>query len=141
MISLAEKVNKEVETNTGGVAQAISNTNAAATNANTAAGKANVAADTANTAAKNANTAETNAEATRQDINRRLAAGEFKGDKGDKGNTGAKGDSGVMAPASGMFSLYLEPATGDLYAEYPDGESPPSFEYESSTGNLYYVTG
>lgn len=72
-------------------------------------------------------------------INRRYS-GEFKGDKGDKGDKGEQGESGVMATTSGMFSLYLDSDTGDLYAEYPDESSPPQFEYDSETGNLYYIT-
>lgn len=50
-----------------------------------------------------------------------------------------KGESGVMAPTSGMFSLYLDPASGDLYVEYPDGSEPPVFELEDN-GDLYFVT-
>ena len=61
-------------------------------------------------------------------------------DKLRKGERGPQGESGVMAQSSGMFSLYLDPATGDLYADYPDEDHPPQFEYESSTGNLYYIT-
>lgn len=140
MISLAIKVNNEVENNTSGVAAAISNTNAAAANANTQAGKANTATGAANTAAVNANGAAANAEATRQDILNRLASGEFKGDKGDTGEQGPQGESGVMTPTAGMFSLYLDPSSGELYAEYPDGENPPAFEYDAGTGNLYFVT-
>ena len=45
-----------------------------------------------------------------------------------------------MAPSAGMFSLYLDPETGDLYAEYPDGSTPPAFEYDTESGNLYFVT-
>lgn len=134
MVSLAEKINAEVENNTTSAGQA-------AEAANTAAGKANTVADRAAAAEKNANDAAQNAGAVRQDILNRLAAGEFKGDTGDTGPQGPQGESGVMAPSSGMFSLYLDPATGNLYADYPDGETPPAFEYDSDTGNLYYVTG
>ena len=133
MISAVEKINDEVEENTVAATQA-------ATAANTAAETANTAAGVANTASKNANDAAANAEATRQDILDRLSAGEFKGDKGDTGETGPQGESGVMAPSSGMFSLYLDPDTGDLWAAYPDGETPPAFEYDAATGNLYFVT-
>lgn len=134
MISLAEKVNTEVETNT---AEATS----AAGKATTAANRANISADKADTSATNANNAAKNAQDTRQDILNKLAAGELKGDKGEKGDKGDKGDSGVMAPSSGMFSLYLDPATGNLYADYPTGETPPQFEYDANSGDLYYVTG
>lgn len=67
----------------------------------------------------------------------KLEAGEFKGEKGDKGDTGA---SGIMVPSAGMFSLWLDPDTGDLYADYPDGSTPPQFEYDADSGNLYFVT-
>lgn len=134
MISLAEKVNQEVENNT-------IDATAAARNANAAAVVANKSADKANSSATNANNAAKNAQDTRQDILNKLAAGEFKGDKGDKGDKGEQGESGVMAPSSGMFSLFLDPDTGDLYADYPTGEEPPAFEYDSDSGDLYYVTG
>lgn len=168
MISLAEKVNKETEQNTLDAGVAADNANKAAKTADAAADRADASANKANTAATNANDAADNAEATRQDITRRLEAGELKGEKGDRGEKGEKGDkgdkgntgeqgpqgiqgpqgeigpqglSGVTAPSSGMFSLYLDPATGNLYADYPDGENPPVFEYNSVTGNLYYLTG
>lgn len=141
MISLAEKINKEVENNTGVANTAASNANNAASSARSAEGKALVAADTAKTAATNANTAAANAEKSRNDLAARVAAGEFKGDKGATGDQGPQGKSGVMVPTAGMFSLYLDPATGNLYADYPDGEAPPAFEYDAATGNLYYVTG
>lgn len=133
MISVVEKINQEVEDNTTQITAAIEVVNTAAENAQAQAGNAQ-------TAATNANTAATNAEAVKQDILERLADGEFKGDKGDTGDQGPKGESGVMAPSSGMFSLYLDPATGDLWAAYPDGEAPPAFEYEPETGDLYFVT-
>ena len=141
MVSLAEKLNHEVETNTAGVNIAISNANDAAADADASKIQALIAADTANTAAANANAAADSAEDMRQDLASRLAAGEFKGEKGDKGDKGEQGESGVMVPTSGMFSLYLDPETGNLYADYPDGETPPAFQYDSETGNLYYLTG
>lgn len=52
--------------------------------------------------------------------------------------TGAQGPSGVMAPSAGMYCLRLDPATGDLWVDYPDGTEPPAFRYDSETGNLYY---
>ena len=166
MISLAQKVNDEVEQNTLDAGTAADNAYKAAETAGAAADRADKSTEGANAAATNANNAAKNAEETRQDITRRLEAGEFKGEKGDtgeqgiqgiqgpkgetgsqgkqgiqgpKGETGSQGMSGVMAPSSGMFSLYLDPATGNLYADYPDAENPPEFEYDASTGNLYYV--
>ena len=41
---------------------------------------------------------------------------------------------------SSVFSLQLDVETGDLYAVYPDGMDAPQFEYDSDTGNLYYIT-
>nr|DAS84941.1 MAG TPA: Baseplate component [Caudoviricetes sp.] len=52
--------------------------------------------------------------------------------------TGPQGPSGVMAPSAGMYCLRLDPATGDLWVDYPDGTEPPAFRYDSETGNLYY---
>lgn len=52
--------------------------------------------------------------------------------------TGPQGPSGVMAPSAGMYCLRLDPATGDLWVDYPDGTEPPDFRYDSETGNLYY---
>ena len=98
------------------------------------------AAAQAAAAAENANQALENVEEVRQDLADRVASGEFDGAPGEQGPPGPQGESGVMAPASGMFSLYLDPATGDLYAEYPDGSTPPQFEYDPETGSLYFVT-
>ena len=141
MISLAEKLNREVETNTSNVAGAVENTNRAASAADEAAGKGLVAADAANTAANTALSAAQNANDAADNLAERVAAGEFKGEKGDKGDPGPQGESGVMAPSSGLFSLSLDTATGNLYADYPDGEAPPAFQYDAATGNLYYLTG
>lgn len=91
----------------------------------------------ADMAADNANAAADNANAAADDIAARAAAGEFDGKDGEQG---PKGDSGVMVPTSGMFSLWLDSESGDLYAEYPDGSAPPQFEYDVDTGNLYFVT-
>lgn len=94
--------------------------------------KANVSAENADVAAKSALDA-------RNDILTRLKNGEFKGEKGEDGERGEKGESGLVVPTNGMFSLYLDEKTGDLYAEYQDGEKPPAFQYEQDTGNLYFV--
>ena len=99
------------------------------------------AAAQAAAAAENANQALENVEEVRQDLADRVASGEFNGAPGEQGPPGPQGESGVMAPSAGMFSLYLDPATGNLYADYPDGENPPAFEYDSESGDLYYITG
>ena len=134
MISLAEKLNQEVENNTQNTTVMIGRAQAALDNANESVDKATVAT-------KNANQAVQIAENTRQDMLNRVASGEFNGEKGEQGKQGPQGESGVMAPSAGMFSLYLDPATGNLYADYPDGENPPAFEYDSESGDLYYITG
>ena len=133
-ISLAEKLNQEVENNTQNTTVMIGRAQAALDNANESVDKATVAT-------KNANQAVQIAENTRQDMLNRVASGEFNGEKGEQGEQGPQGESGVMAPSAGMFSLYLDPATGNLYADYPDGENPPAFEYDSESGDLYYITG
>lgn len=51
---------------------------------------------------------------------------------------GAKGESGVTAPSEGMFSLWVDSETGNLYVDYPDGTTAPRFELEEN-GDLYYV--
>lgn len=154
MISLAKKLNQEVEGNTADVNAVIIRTDTAAQGASDAAEAAhNAAAEALNakgqaiTAAGQAQTAAGNADAAREEVQRRLDAGEFIGPSGPPGKDGKdgvqgpQGVSGVTAPASGMFSLYLDPATGNLYADYPDGETPPAFEYDPETGSLYYLTG
>ena len=140
MISLAEKINGEVSTNTEAATTAAVKANDAAQKANDAANDTNGVISLASNAASSANAAAADAEAVKNDILERLAAGEFKGERGEIGETGPKGESGVMASTAGMFSLYLDPGTGNLYAEYPDGSAPPTFEYDQATGNLYYVT-
>lgn len=102
---------------------------------------ANRAAEMANVAAANADNVRESTEALRQDLQQKKDSDYWRGERGYTGATGPQGESGVMAPAAGMFSLYLDPATGDLYADYPDGSAPPAFEYDAETGDLYYVTG
>lgn len=148
--------------------ESIEDAETATTGANEAAQNAQLKADLAGSASQRANKAAKEAEKVREDIVNKLETGQLtgpkgdtgpigpigpqgpqgiqgkkgeKGDKGDKGEVGPQGDSGVMAPASGMFSLFLDPATGNLYADYPDGSTPPAFEYNADTGELYYLTG
>ena len=94
----------------------------------------------------------------------RLLIGNIKGPKGDKGDTGAtgpqgkqgaqgvqglqgpqgpsgpQGASGVTAPASGFFTLQVDP-NGDLYAVYADTvtASEALVSYDQATGDLYYT--
>lgn len=55
-----------------------------------------------------------------------------KGEKGDTGNT-------VTVPVSGLFNMGVD-SDGNLWVYHSDSDKVPDFEYDSSTGNLYYVT-
>lgn len=55
-----------------------------------------------------------------------------KGEKGDTGNT-------ISVPVSGLFNMGVD-AAGNLWVYHSDSDKVPDFEYDSSTGNLYYVT-
>jgi hypothetical protein len=63
-----------------------------------------------------------------------------QGMQGPQGPSGPQGASGVTAPASGFFTLQVDP-NGDLYAVYADtataSEAPVS--YDQATGDLYYT--
>lgn len=63
----------------------------------------------------------------------------IQGSKGDKGDKGDRGDSGMTVPVGGFFTLYVD-VKGDLYACSADGSPIPDFEYDSATGNMYFVT-
>lgn len=58
-------------------------------------------------------------------------AGE-KGDKGDTGNT-------ISVPVSGFFNMGVD-SDGNLWVYHSDSDEIPEFQYDSSTGNLYYLT-
>ena len=122
-----------IEKLTGDVTDAANAANVAASGANTAAGNARTQATAAETAANEANN-------IADIIQEKLDAGELKGEKGEKGEKGATGESGVTVPISGLFTLAVEEDTGDLYVYYADGSTPPEFEYDSETGDLYYIT-
>ena len=55
-----------------------------------------------------------------------------KGEKGDTGNT-------LSVPVSGLFNMGVD-SDGNLWVYHSDSDKVPDFEYDSSTGNLYYVT-
>lgn len=57
------------------------------------------------------------------------------GEKGEKGDTG----STISVPVSGLFNMGVD-SDGNLWVYHSDSEKVPDFEYDSSTGNLYYVT-
>ena len=57
---------------------------------------------------------------------------------GDKQNVILKqGESGVMAPTTGMFTLSVDSATGNMYCDYV-GDTAPQFELQEN-GDLYYI--
>lgn len=55
-----------------------------------------------------------------------------KGDKGDTGNT-------ISVPVSGLFNMGVD-SDGNLWVYHSDSDEVPKFQYDSSTGNLYYLT-
>lgn len=57
------------------------------------------------------------------------------GEKGEKGETG----STISVPVSGLFNMGVD-SDGNLWVYHSDSDKVPDFEYDSSTGNLYYVT-
>lgn len=140
MISLATKVNEDGEQALADVAKNLVVVNAAVETANAAAYGASEAEQRANAAAENADGVRESTETLREDLEEKRNSDYWRGLQGFQGIQGEQGMSGVMVPTSGMFSLYLDSATGNLYAEYPDGGTPPVFDYDSATGNLYYVT-
>lgn len=63
----------------------------------------------------------------------------IQGEKGDKGDKGDTGESGIMVPVNGFFTLSVD-EEGDLWAYSSDEGTVPDFEYDSETGNLYFLT-
>lgn len=57
----------------------------------------------------------------------------LQGPKGDKGDTG---ESGVTTPISGYYTLSVD-ANGDLWCYYNATDTPPTFTYDTSSGDLY----
>lgn len=57
------------------------------------------------------------------------------GERGEKGDTG----STISVPVSGLFNMGVD-ADGNLWVYYSDSNVAPDFEYDSASGNLYYVT-
>lgn len=57
------------------------------------------------------------------------------GEKGEKGDTG----STISVPVSGLFNMGVD-SDGNLWVYHSDSDKVPDFEYDSLTGNLYYVT-
>ena len=65
-----------------------------------------------------------------------------QGDRGPEGPQGDKGDtgeSGITTPVNGMYTMSVD-NNGNLYVYYTDPSAPqPQFEYDSNTGNLYFI--
>lgn len=57
----------------------------------------------------------------------------IQGPKGDKGDTG---ESGVTTPISGYYTLSVD-SNGDLWCNYNASGTPPSFTYDTASGDLY----
>lgn len=57
------------------------------------------------------------------------------GEKGDKGDTG----STISVPVSGFFNMGVD-EDGNLWVYHSDSDKVPEFQYDSSTGSLYYIT-
>lgn len=69
-----------------------------------------------------------------------------QGKKGDKGDQGARGLQGVQGPkgdrgepGESRFYSFEVDEDGNLYVICDDDTNPPNFEYDETTGNLYYV--
>lgn len=90
----------------------------------------------ANAAVQNA---ETSVQAMIDTLNQRANSGEWKGEKGDKGDKGDPGESGVTVYSMGIFTMFVT-AAGDLYVDYPETMPAPVFEYDPTTGDLYYIS-
>lgn len=63
------------------------------------------------------------------------------GRDGEKGEKGEKGDTGstISVPVSGLFNMGVD-LDGNLWVYHSDSDKVPEFQYDSSTGNLYYLT-
>lgn len=57
----------------------------------------------------------------------------LQGPKGDKGDTG---ESGVTTPISGYYTMSVD-SNGDLWCNYNASDTPPSFTYDTASGDLY----
>lgn len=61
-----------------------------------------------------------------------------QGPQGLQGPVGPQGSNSTMIPSSGFFTLEVD-GNGNLYAVYPTEDINPQFEYDSYTGDLYWV--
>ena len=85
---------------------------------------------------ENAKTSEQNAKTLVDSMYDKLESGYFKGDKGEKGDPG---ESGIVTPLSGYISLSVD-KDGNLWVYTADDKEVCPFEYDDTSGNLYYVT-
>ena len=61
-----------------------------------------------------------------------------QGEQGVQGEQGPAGTSSAVAPQAGFYTLEVD-GDGNLYANYPDNETEPEFDYDEKTGNLYVI--
>ena len=130
-----EQYAAEVEANATRAEDAAEDAEYQANLAQAANEQVNAKAATIDNAVINANTAAQNATDIYNTVSAAYQSGAFKGDKGDKGDTG---ESGVYTPIDGFFSMSVD-ENGDLYVNSTTDMSD-SWEYDSTTGNLYYLT-
>lgn len=104
---------------------------AATAAANAAAQAANAAADTLEDMSATATTLAVGSSATAS-YDPSTGVMSFGIPKGDKG------DSGITTPLTGFFTMWVD-SNGDLYAASQTDLSD-AFSYDSTTGNLYYLT-
>lgn len=58
---------------------------------------------------------------------------------GDLNISTTVGESYISSPISGLYNMAVD-ADGNLWVYHSDSDEVPNFEYDSATGNLYYVT-
>ena len=61
------------------------------------------------------------------------------GPQGPPGEKGEPGESGVTTPINGFFTMSVD-SDGNLWAHSAGNDTTPEFEYDSSSGNLYFIT-
>lgn len=61
-----------------------------------------------------------------------------QGLKGEKGEKGDAGESGITTPVNGFFHLSVD-ADGNLWAHSAEAGTTPDFEYDSTSGDLYFT--
>ncbi len=52
-----------------------------------------------------------------------------------------RGDSGVIASTLGMFTIWMDNSTGEIWCDFIDNGEVPKFEYNRNTGEIYYIIG